>query len=88
MGLKIPTHIFIDAHGAEKEIIVGMIKTLSKKKIYKIYVDTEECKNVKNLWVYKKLTKIGYKMSSWQTTKLDGDKKSTGIIFEKIKIKH
>lgn len=84
LNLEIPTHVFIDAHGAEKEIILGMIKTLSSKDVYKIYIDTEEIKELKKLWVYKKLINLGYEMCDEKTLIFKNNLKSTSLVFKKI----
>ena len=83
LNLKTPSHVFIDAHGGEKEIISGMINTLTKKNMYKVYVDTEEHKNFKNLWVYKKLNKLGFKLTNYETSYFGTNSSSTSLIFKK-----
>jgi len=37
-----PTHIFIDAHSAEDEILGGMAKTLADSRLIKVMVDIEQ----------------------------------------------
>lgn len=87
LNLEVPTHIFIDAHGAEKEIILGMINTLYKKNVYKVYIDTEEVKKLDNLWVYKKMVSLGFELSYHNTTKYYNDLKSTSLVFKKTRLK-
>ena len=88
LNLEIPTHIFIDAHGAEKDIILGMISTLYKKNVYKVYIDTEEVKELNKLWVYKKMVSLGYALFNYNTTNYDNNLKSTSLIFKRAKFKN
>ena len=63
--LDIPTHIFIDAYGAEEKIIKSILKIDSKKLPKYIMVDIEEnIKAVEESEVYQMLTKKNYKLLS------------------------
>ena len=63
--LDIPTHIFIDAYGAEEKIIKSILKIDTKKLPKYIMVDIEEnIKAVEESEVYQMLTKKNYKLLS------------------------
>ena len=68
LGLDYPTHIFIDAYGAEDQIIDSILSS-SKKEILpkKIMVDIEEpgIKRLENSKIFKKLNQSNYKLKKY-----------------------
>ncbi len=60
-ALPFPTHIFIDAHGAEDEIIQGMEKTLENPKLIVIMVDVED-KKLEESISHRMITTAGFKL--------------------------
>ena len=83
-----PTHLFIDAFGSEQDIIKGMSKTLSSKKIKKVYMDIEDKeKNIEKTWVYKYLTSKNFIIKNILKKNHSFAKNNWNVIFEK-KIKN
>ncbi len=73
-GLIDPTHVFIDTHGAELEVIESMSSLLSNDDLVKIMVDIEEenVSEVKETKIYKKLTEAGFHLSQCDTQIANG----------------
>lgn len=68
-NLPSPTHIFIDAYGAEKKIIKSVINSNKISNCKKILVDIEEKEKIEDTEVYNLLVSAGYKLE--QTTTED-----------------
>ncbi len=88
-GLEKPTHVFIDTHGAELEVIESMSSTLVDDDLVKIMVDIEEegIDDVKDSKIYKKLTNAGFDISHCETQVASGPftANSHRTVFEKRK---
>lgn len=61
-NLPNPTHIFIDAYGAEKKIIKSIIESDKISNCKKILVDIEEDEKIENTEVYNLLISNGFKL--------------------------
>lgn len=75
-NLDYPTHLFIDAYGAENEIINSIFSTKKKQMLpYKIMVDIEEIgiSNVENSHIYKILKQNNYKLKKYFFEKGEGN---------------
>tara|TARA_Y100000768_G_C23981805_1_gene686264 strand:+ start:1635 stop:2567 length:933 start_codon:yes stop_codon:yes gene_type:complete len=66
-NLEKPTHIFIDAYGAEIGIIQSILSSKHTSNIEKIIVDIEEKEKLENTKVYKLLIEFGFKLTFNET---------------------
>jgi FkbM family methyltransferase len=80
-----PTHIFVDAYGSEKEIMMGMEKSLSSKVLKKIYLDIEDdCKYIEETWIFKYLKSKNFKIKELIVKHHIYAKSNWNAIFEKL----
>ncbi len=63
-NLKIPTHIYVDAHGSETSVIESMKFSLANSNLEKILIDIEEddVLNIEKTKIYEILLKEGFKL--------------------------
>ena len=82
-NLERPTHIFIDAYGAEINIIQSILSSKQTSNIKKIIVDIEEKEKLENTKVYKLLFEFGFRLT-YNETEYTQDSEKKFIAYHTI----